>query len=76
MLARSPEPVGCGVWNGAPLLNWIFRLAVTLAALGAAVAMLSLLVPATARAVALAGGLVTGLAVAFRYRHTVARAIA
>jgi len=74
MLARSPEPVGCGVWNGAPLLNWIFRLAVTLAALGAAVAVLP--VPATARAVALAGGLVTGLAVAFRYRHTVARAIA
>jgi hypothetical protein len=49
---------------------------VTLAALGAAVAVLSLPVPATARAVALAGGLVTGLAVAFRYRHTVARAVA
>jgi hypothetical protein len=62
------------VWNSAPLLNWIFRLAVTLAALGAVVAVLP--VPATARAVALAGGLVTGLAVAFRYRHTVARAVA
>jgi len=52
---------------GAPVLTWIFRAVVALAVPGGAVAVLSLPVPAAARALVLAAGLVAVVAAAFRY---------
>jgi peptidoglycan-N-acetylglucosamine deacetylase len=57
----DPDPMG------APLLNWLFRAAVTLAALAGATALVFLPAPAWVRGVLLAAGLAAGLALAFRY---------